>query len=47
MRDVETAPDEERPYECFECGDIVITDTNPVNCPSCHGPMRNRQTPLE
>ncbi|WP_435158139.1 rubrerythrin-like domain-containing protein [Haladaptatus sp. DFWS20] len=47
MRDVETDPDAERPYECFECGNIIIVDSNPVSCPDCSGSMRNRQTSLE
>lgn len=47
MRDVKLDPDEECPYECFECGSIVVTEDNPVSCPDCSGPLRNRQTPLE
>ncbi|WP_254546458.1 rubrerythrin-like domain-containing protein [Halomarina pelagica] len=47
MRDVKIAPDEERPYECFECGSILIAESNPGQCPDCGGPMRNRQMPLE
>lgn len=47
MKDVKTNPDEERPYECFECGNIVVIDSNPLTCPDCSGPMRNRQMPIE
>jgi len=47
MRDVEPHPDEETPYECFECGNIIIAENSPDQCPDCGGPMRNRQTPLE
>lgn len=47
MRDVTTASDQERPYECFECGRIVFADTHPGHCPDCSGAVRNRGTPLE
>ncbi|MFB9809183.1 rubrerythrin-like domain-containing protein [Haladaptatus pallidirubidus] len=47
MRDVQTDPNEERPYECFACGNIIINDTNPGACPDCSNPMRNRQMPIE
>ncbi|WP_224448573.1 rubrerythrin-like domain-containing protein [Haloprofundus salilacus] len=47
MRDVEIDPDGESPYECFECGNVTIAETNPGHCSDCSGPMRNRRTPLE
>ena len=47
MRDVDPDTDGETAYECFECGTIVEVAENPVTCPACRGPMRNRQTPLE
>lgn len=47
MKDVEQDPDEETPYECFECGNIVLAENNPMTCPDCGGNMRNRRTPLE
>ena len=47
MRDVDHEPNEESPYECFECGNIIVAENNPSNCPDCSGPMRNRRTPLE
>jgi rubrerythrin len=47
MRDVNPDPSEESPYECFECGNIVVAENNPLSCPDCSGPMRNRRTPLE
>ncbi|WP_227378530.1 rubrerythrin-like domain-containing protein [Haladaptatus halobius] len=47
MRDVTQNSDEESPYECFKCGNVIVTEDNPVSCPDCSGPMRNRQTPLE
>jgi len=46
MRDVDQGTDEETPYECFECGNI-ITEKNPDQCPDCGGTMRNRRMPLE
>jgi rubrerythrin len=45
MRDVE--PDGETPYECFNCGNIIIAKNSPGQCPDCSGSMRNRQVPLE
>ncbi|QCC51637.1 rubrerythrin-like domain-containing protein [Halapricum salinum] len=47
MRDVDPVSDDETPYECFECGKILITADSPNRCPDCGGPMRNRRTPLE
>ncbi|WP_143423335.1 rubrerythrin-like domain-containing protein [Halegenticoccus soli] len=47
MRDIETTPGEESPYECFECGNIIVAENNPGRCPDCGEPMRNRQMPLE
>lgn len=47
MKDIDTDSDEESPYECFECGNIIIVEDNPVRCPDCGGPMRNRRMPLE
>jgi rubrerythrin len=47
MKDVNTEPDEESPYECFECGNIIVAEANPGQCPDCGGSMRNRRMPLE
>ncbi|WP_254532888.1 rubrerythrin-like domain-containing protein [Natrinema gelatinilyticum] len=47
MKDVEIDLDEESPYECFECGKIVIVENTPSQCPDCGGPMRNRRVSLE
>lgn len=47
MKDVEIDPGEASPYECFECGSIVVAEDAPSQCPDCGGPMRNRLVPLE
>jgi rubrerythrin len=47
MRDVEQDHDRETPYECFECGTVILAESQPEHCPHCGGAMRNRQTPLE
>ncbi|MFD1586479.1 rubrerythrin-like domain-containing protein [Halorientalis brevis] len=47
MRDVTQTPDEETPYECFECGAVVVAEDKPDACPQCESEMRNRQIPLE
>lgn len=47
MREPEYEPDEERPYECFDCGNIVSTEDNPGSCPECGAEMRNRHYPIE
>ncbi|WP_144240147.1 rubrerythrin-like domain-containing protein [Haladaptatus cibarius] len=47
MRDVNPKPDGETPYECFQCGNIIIAENSPSQCPDCSGPMRNRRIPLE
>jgi len=43
----EDTRDEPIPYECFSCGNIVRTDSQPLTCPDCGGEMRNRRTRLE
>ncbi|ACV49466.1 rubrerythrin-like domain-containing protein [Halomicrobium mukohataei] len=47
MRDVNQEPEEETPYECFDCGTIVVTEDKPTACPECGGEIRNRLTPIE
>ncbi|MFC7059937.1 rubrerythrin-like domain-containing protein [Halovenus salina] len=47
MRDVDPKPDEETPYECFECGNIIIAEDRPGLCPECGGSLRNRRMPVE
>lgn len=47
MRDVDQQSSEESPYECFECGNIVVATGQPETCPDCGGAMRNRRTPIE
>ena len=47
MRDIEYDPDEEKSYECFQCGTVIVAESNPDRCPNCGGQMRNRMTPLE
>jgi rubrerythrin len=47
MRDIDPKPNEETSYECFQCGNIIITEISPGQFPDCSGPMRNRQMPLE
>ncbi|MFW5948623.1 MAG: rubrerythrin-like domain-containing protein [Halolamina sp.] len=46
MKDVDQT-DGDNPYECFSCGNIVRTDSQPLSCPDCCGEMRNRLTTLE
>jgi len=47
MRDVDHDPNEASPYECFECGSIVVAEDDPGACPDCAGSLRNRRTPIE
>ncbi|WP_157525752.1 rubrerythrin-like domain-containing protein [Halorientalis sp. IM1011] len=47
MRDTESTSSEETPYECFECGNVIVATDNPGSCPECGGSMRNRLMPLE
>jgi len=47
MKDVELESDEKTPYECFECGSIIIAEDARGQCPDCGGPMRNRYMPFE
>lgn len=47
MKEPNYDPTEERPYECFECGNIVTGIAHPGLCPECGGQLRNRQYPIE
>ena len=47
MRDIKQDPNEEKPYECFECGTIIVAESGPGSCPDCGGEMRNRKMPIE
>lgn len=47
MRDVEYDPDDETAYECFDCGTVVVAESNPGCCPDCTAPMRSRMVPFE
>ncbi|WP_106388673.1 rubrerythrin-like domain-containing protein [Halorubrum aethiopicum] len=47
MIDIDPESDEETPYECFECGTIIIAENSPGQCPDCSGSMRNRRMSLE
>jgi rubrerythrin len=47
MRDIDHDTDDASPYECFECGTVVVRAEPPGDCPDCAGRMRNRRTPLE
>lgn len=46
MRDVAYDPKEEGQYECFECGNVVVT-ASAEQCPECGGELRNLRTTLE
>ncbi|MFW5917691.1 MAG: rubrerythrin-like domain-containing protein [Halorubrum sp.] len=47
MKDASPNSTTESAYECFECGNVVITDNSPGTCPDCAGEMRNRRMPIE
>jgi len=47
MKDVEHDPNDETPYECFECGRTITARNNPTRCPDCDGELRNRLTAIE
>ena len=47
MRDIQMDPEEAHPYECFECGNIIVAKSNPGSCSDCGGEMRNRSMPIE
>ncbi|WP_345783333.1 rubrerythrin-like domain-containing protein [Natrialbaceae archaeon AArc-T1-2] len=46
MRDVAYDPKEEGEYECFECGNVIVT-ASAERCPECGGELRNLRTTLE
>lgn len=45
--DVKSELDAESPYECFNCGTVVLSEVNPGTCEDCGSEMRNRLIPLE
>ncbi|MFC6940620.1 rubrerythrin-like domain-containing protein [Salinirubellus sp. GCM10025818] len=47
MKDVSADTEANGPYECFDCGTIVVTEEHPGRCSDCGGAMRNRRTPIE
>ncbi|WP_435125759.1 rubrerythrin-like domain-containing protein [Halobaculum sp. D14] len=47
MKDVDQESVDETPYECFDCGSIIVAEDHPGSCPDCAGAMRNRRTPIE
>ncbi|WIV65925.1 rubrerythrin-like domain-containing protein [Natrialbaceae archaeon AArc-T1-2] len=46
VHDVDYDPSEAGQYECFECGNVVVT-ANADTCPDCGGELRNLRTTLE
>ena len=47
MRDIDYDPATATDYECIQCGTIVTAEDNPVSCPECEAPVRNREMPME
>ncbi|ELZ39052.1 hypothetical protein C471_08770 [Halorubrum saccharovorum DSM 1137] len=47
MRDASQNSAAESAYECFECGNVLLSETSPGKCPDCGGEMRNRHMPIE
>lgn len=47
MNDPDYHPDDDRQYECFDCGTSVMATSHPGSCPECGAGMRNRQYPIE
>ena len=47
MKDVEIDPESESAYECFDCGELIVAETPPSECPECGGAIRNRMVTVE
>ena len=47
MKDAEIDPESESTYECFDCGELIVAETAPSQCPNCGGAIRNRQATAE
>lgn len=47
MRDIEPDPDTDSVYECYSCGNVVVTDSPPGECDECGEQLRNRGMPIE
>lgn len=39
--------EEEKTYECLDCGKIVHAGSHPLKCVDCGGIFHNRATPRE
>ena len=37
----------ESKYECLKCGEIIVSEDHPVDCPECEGGMVGRDEALE
>lgn len=37
----------ESAYECLKCGEIVVAEVHPVDCPECGSEMVGRDMALE
>lgn len=47
MKEPDYDPETATTYECFECGEVFVTETAPQPCPECDGEVRNRSFPFE
>jgi rubrerythrin len=45
--DVGYDPDTASEYECLDCGELIIAESHPGNCPQCGSTPRNRSMPCE
>ncbi|WP_153300679.1 rubrerythrin-like domain-containing protein [Halococcus hamelinensis] len=34
-------------YECLRCGELVLGESHPGDCPQCHSMLRNRSMSFE
>ena len=45
--DVGYDPEGTSEYECLRCGELVLAESHPGDCPQCDSVLRNRSMPFE
>ena len=45
--DIGYDPEGTSEYECLRCGELVLAESHPGDCPQCDSVLRNRSMPFE
>lgn len=47
MHDLPEEPDVKNRYECLQCGELLLAETHPLDCPECGSVMQGLKNSLE